>query len=350
MLNKIRKTLKSGDAAFITSESSRRYLSGFAASDGFIVITENDAVFFADGRYIEAAENEIKDMGVRLFSGLSSIKDYLESSKIKRLFIETDDLSVSALKSYRKAFQIKISTSKTLSDNLLRLRMIKTEAEIENIKAAQKITDAAFSHILNYIKVGMTEKDVALELEFFMRRMGSEGVSFDTIAVSGKNSSLPHGVPSEKKIQSGDFLTMDFGAVINGYRSDMTRTVAVGNISDEQRAVYETVLKAQKTALSKIKAGKICSDIDKFARDIIDNAGYKGAFCHSLGHSVGLDIHEHPNFSPKCNVRIEKNMVLTVEPGIYLRDKFGVRIEDLVVVTENGVINLTKSSKELIII
>lgn len=350
MLNRIRKILKSGDAAFITSEWNRKYLSGFSASDGFIVITERDAVFFADGRYIEAAQKQIKNMQVRLFSGFSDIKDYLIGQKIERVIIEADEITVASLKNYRKVLGIRISNSNILSDTLAKLRMIKSQDEIENIKAAQRITDATFSHILNFIKVGVTEKDIALELEFFMRKMGSEGVAFDTIVVSGKNSSLPHGVPSQKKIQNGDFITMDFGAVVNGYRSDMTRTVAVRNVSEEQKAVYEKVLTAQKAALKKIKAGKICSEIDKIARDIIDSSEYKGAFNHSLGHSVGIDIHEKPNFSPKCNVRLEKNMVLTVEPGIYLPDKFGVRIEDMVLVTDNGVVNLTNSAKELIII
>ncbi len=350
MLNSITKILKQGTAALITSSSNRRYLSGFHASDGIVVLTDSRAVFFADSRYFEAAQNTVKNMEVLLFTRLDDVKEYLQNLKIQKILIETDQLSISQLKSYRKAMGIQISSSTALSNALRKSRMLKSESEIDSIIAAQRITDAAFSHILSFLKVGVREKEIALELEFFMRKMGSEGVAFSTIAVSGKNSSLPHGVPTDKKVCSGDFITMDFGAVINGYCSDMTRTVAVGKVSNEQKRVYETVLKAQKTAIDQIKAGKICSDIDKAAREIIDGAGYEGTFGHALGHSVGLDIHEHPNFSPKCNEKLKENMVLTVEPGIYLPNKFGVRIEDMVVVKKHGVLNLTKSPKELIII
>lgn len=350
MLNSITKILKQGTAALITSSSNRRYLSGFDASDGIIVITDSRADFFADSRYFEAAQNTVKNMEVRLFTRLDDVKIHLENLKIQKILIETDHLSISQLKSYQKAMGIQISSNAALSNALRKSRTLKSETEIDNIIAAQRITDAAFSHILSFLKVGVCEKDIALELEFFMRKMGSEGVAFDSIVVSGKNSSLPHGVPSDKKICSGDFITMDFGAVINGYCSDMTRTVAIGKISNEQKRVYETVLKVQKAAIDQIKVGKICSDIDKAAREIIDGAGYEGKFGHALGHSVGLDIHEYPNFSPKCNEKLKENMVLTVEPGIYLPNKFGVRIEDMVVVKNQGVLNLTQSPKELIII
>ena len=238
----------------------------------------------------------------------------------------------------------------TLSQKLNALRQIKSQDEIELIKKAQKITDDAFSHILNFIKSGVTEKEIALELEFFMRKSGSEGVAFDTIAVSGKNSSMPHGVPTDKPLEKGDFITMDFGAKWQGYCSDMTRTVALGKVTDKQRFVYDTVLKAQKAALDVIKAETICFDVDKAARDIIDNAGFKDCFGHGLGHSVGLYIHE----SPACNKRdmtpLKSGMIMTVEPGIYLENEFGVRIEDMVLVTENGYQNFTKSPKELIIL
>lgn len=183
-----------------------------------------------------------------------------------------------------------------------------------------------------------------------MRGLGAEGVSFDFIVVSGKNSSLPHGVPTDKKIEKGDFITMDFGGIVGGYCSDMTRTVAVGGITDEQKMVYDTTLKAQLAAIDAIKAGAICGDIDKIARDIIYDAGYKGCFGHALGHSVGIDVHESPNLSPNNQSILQIGNVVTVEPGIYLENKFGVRIEDMVYVTENGCINLTNSKKELLIL
>ena len=183
-----------------------------------------------------------------------------------------------------------------------------------------------------------------------MRERGSEGVAFDFIVVSGKNSSLPHGVPTDKKIEKGDFVTMDFGGVVNGYRSDMTRTVAVGNVTEKQRKIYETVMAAQQASLDMIKPGVACFQVDKAARDIISNAGYGDFFGHGLGHSVGLEIHE----SPACNTRdktpLKKGMIMTVEPGIYLPGEFGVRIEDMVVVTDSGYENLTKSPKELVVL
>jgi Xaa-Pro aminopeptidase len=189
-----------------------------------------------------------------------------------------------------------------------------------------------------------------LDMEFFMRKQGSEGVSFDFIVVSGKNSSLPHGVPTNKLIENGDFITMDFGAVVNGYRSDMTRTVAVGSVNDEQKRVYDTVLMAQKEALKAIAPEKVCKDIDAVARNIINNAGYEGCFGHGLGHSVGIEIHENPAFNTRCETVLQSGMIMTVEPGIYIENKFGVRIEDMVCVTEDGCVNLTKSTKDLIVL
>ena len=349
MFEYIRKNLPDASAALITSNASRRYLSGFEASDGYVLLTHSSAVFFADSRYIEAAEKQIKNMEVSLFAGLSSIKERLEKESISCVLIETTAVTIDELKAYKKAFGIKISKSQVVSRALKTARMLKNEEEIKSLKMAQKITDAAFSHILKFIKAGVTEKKIALELEFFMRNMGSEGVSFETIVVSGSNGSLPHGVPSDRRIKSGDLITMDFGAVINGYHSDMTRTVAVGEISKEQREAYETVLKAQNAALKTIKAGEKCAEIDGIAREII-NKNYSGAFSHALGHSVGLEIHEEPNLSPKSKAVLKENMVLTVEPGIYLQGEFGIRIEDMVVVRKNGIENLTKSPKDLIVL
>ena len=210
------------------------------------------------------------------------------------------------------------------------------------------MTDETFSYILPLIQPGKSERELMLEMEFYLRRLGSEGVSFDLIVVSGKNSSLPHGVPTDKKIEVGDFITMDFGAVYNGYRSDMTRTVAVGAVSEEQKHVYNTVLEAQRLALKAIRPGVPCNEIDRIAREHIYNAGFEGCFGHGLGHSVGIEIHEFPAFSPRCETILQPGMVITVEPGIYLEGKFGVRIEDMIYVTEDGCLNLTKSDKSLI--
>ena len=203
---------------------------------------------------------------------------------------------------------------------------------------------------MKFIKVGITEKEIALELDFFMLRNGGEGLSFETIAVSGKNSSMPHGVPSEKKIENGDFITLDFGTVINGYHSDMTRTVAMGFASDEMKNVYDVVLKAQQNCLDNIKAGVSCKDGDEFARSIIRNAGYGQYFTHSTGHGVGVEIHEYPNLSIYSDSVLQAGNIVTVEPGIYIPEKFGVRIEDMALITEKGCTNLTKASKDLIIL
>ena len=237
-----------------------------------------------------------------------------------------------------------------ISKALANLRAIKDADEINKIITAQEITDKAFSYILGRIEEGRSEKELALELEFFIRNNGADNVSFNIVFVSGKNSSLPHGVPTNKKLNKGDFITIDFGADIDGYKSDMTRTVALGNISESQKEIYEVVLNAQESAINAINSGKVCSDIDKIARNIIKNAGYDNFFGHALGHSVGLDIHESPSFSPLCNEIIKPGMVLSVEPGIYIPDNYGVRIEDLVVITGKGIKNLTKSNKSLIIL
>ncbi len=278
------------------------------------------------------------------------IAELLNSQNIKNVLIEADGVTLSQFSAIKTNLGIEALNDNKLSNALNKARQIKSKEEIGFIKQAQAITDKAFTHILNYIKSGVTEREIALELEFFMRKQGSEGVAFDTIAVSGKNSSLPHGVPTDKSLENGDFLTMDFGAKLGGYCSDMTRTVAIGSVSEEQKMVYDTVLDAQISALKVLKAGKICKDIDKIARDIINKAGFEGAFGHGLGHSVGLEIHENPALNTRDETVLKSGMIMTVEPGIYLEDKFGVRIEDMVLITSKGIENLTVSPKELIIL
>lgn len=349
-IQKIKDKLKSCEAAVITSPISCRYLSGFNISDAVLVITNGGATLFADSRYIEAAKNSVTNMTVSLLSGKGTIKEFLASNNISLIFLETDFVSVDSFKAYKKDFNVSVSKSDKVSKILKECRAKKSAEELKHIRRAQRIAEKAFNHILPFIKVGVTEREIALELEFFMRKQGAEAASFDIIAVSGKNTSLPHGEPSEKKIEKGDFVTLDFGAVVGGYHSDMTRTIAVGKITDEQRRVYNTVLEAQKAAIGAIKSGKKCADIDKIARDIIANAGYGECFGHALGHSVGLQIHEAPNLSPKERASLKCGMVLTVEPGIYIENRFGVRIEDMVVVRRGGAENLTKAPKELIIL
>lgn len=329
-----------------------RYLTGSNIDTAVLLLVENQPYFITDFRYIETAESYFKNSSVNVieYSKLrDTISQLLNKHKISNLYLETDYQTLSKLKFYKDCCE-NLKYDNILDVALEELRAVKLPFEIEYIKQAQQITDAAFEHILNYIKVGVKERDIALELEMFMRQNGAESTSFDIIAVSGKNSSLPHGVPSEKVIEKGEFLTLDFGCKVGGYCSDMTRTVAIGYIDSEMERVYNTVLQAQKAALNKIKAGVACCEVDKTARDIIYNAGYEGCFGHSTGHGVGLYIHENPRLNSTNKLPLKSSMVVTVEPGIYIKGKFGVRIEDLVVVTNESCENLTKSPKELIVL
>lgn len=348
----LQENLNDNEAFWITSDSNRFYLTGFNSSAGSVLITRSSAVFFIDFRYFEKAKCTVDSCEVVLYDkGDKGIYEYCKQQNISEIFIEASQISLTRHKYLSELFEdIDISKENKLDIKLSEMRAVKSKAELEYIKQAQNLTEQTLDYILPRISVGRTEREVMLDMEFFMRGLGADGVSFDFIVVSGKNSSLPHGVPTDKKIEKGDFVTMDFGAVVNGYCSDMTRTVAVGNITDEQKLVYDTTLKAQLSAIDAIKAGAVCGDIDKIARDIIYDAGYKGCFGHALGHSVGIDVHESPNLSPNNKAILEVGNVVTVEPGIYLENKFGVRIEDMVYVTENGCINLTNSDKNLIIL
>lgn len=348
----IQTALPSGAALLVKSAANRRWLTGFSASDGFVLISRERAEFFTDSRYIEAARAAVRHIAVSLSTDAAAhMRKWLAAENLTSLFIETDATTVRSLAALRKALDgVTVCEEDTFDRLIADGRCIKSPAELAAIRQAQALTDDTFAYITERIAVGRTERDVMLDMETYMRRRGSEGVAFDFIVVSGKNSSLPHGIPTDKAIERGDFVTMDFGAVINGYRSDMTRTVAIGAVNEEQRQVYDTVLAAQTAALAAIRTGAVCKDIDRVARDVIDRAGYGGYFGHALGHSVGLDIHENPNFSPRCDTVLTSGTVMTVEPGIYLEREFGVRIEDMVVVTKDGCENLTNSPKKLLIV
>ena len=340
------------DGVFITSSVNRLYYTNLRSSAGILLATREKAYFLIDFRYIEIARKTIKNAEVMLLegNGKAQLQKIIEKHGLKKIGIESSYLSVESYLSYKELLApAELSFDNRVSEIITRQRMIKTADEVKAIQVCQDLTDDTFNHILGFIKEGKTEKEVALEMEFYMRKKGAEEVSFSFIVVSGANSSLPHGVPGNKKIEKGDFVTMDFGAAIGGYGSDMTRTVAVGEVSDEQKRLYDTTLKAQLAALDAIEVGKKCFDIDKVARDIIYGAGYEGCFGHGLGHSVGLEIHEEPRFSMASTAVCEPGLIMTVEPGIYLEGKFGARIEDMVYIQEDGsVLNLTHSPKELI--
>ncbi len=346
-IEKLRELLNDNEAAFISSYPNIFYYSGFTSEDAYLLISHDKQILVTDSRYTIQAHEQAPDFEiVNITRGFNEIFKLVDANYIG---YEEEFLTV---KQYRE-FRGKTTDRQELVEmqkKLTGLRKIKDENEIKRIAEAEKIGDAAFKYVLDKIRPGVTEREIALELEFFMKREGATALSFETIAASGKRSAMPHGAASDKVIEKGDFLTLDFGCVFEGYCSDMTRTVAVGNVNGTQREIYDVVLKAQKAALEAIKAGVECNAVDAVARNIIKDAGYGENFGHGLGHSVGIEIHEMPSFSPKCNEKLKEGHVMTVEPGIYIEDFGGVRIEDLVVVTEDGIRNLTLSPKELIIV
>lgn len=340
-------------AALFLVPQNRRYLTDFPSSDGAVLLTSEMVYLLVDFRYFEAAQKQAKNCKVLRYDSLNEkITELLKKHGIKEVHFESENLSVADFKRLEKscfAAGADAISDGSLDREIMTLRSVKTNEEIQKIEESQAITDAAFTHILPFIKEGITEREIALEIEIFMRRQGAEAVAFELIVVSGKNSSLPHGVPSDKIVQRGDFITMDIGALLNGYHSDMTRTVAVGEISERQKDVYYTVLNAHLAVIEALKPGVKCADMDKLARGIIDKK-YPGAFGHGLGHGVGLDIHEEPRFSRFSSAVCQPGMVITDEPGIYLPNEFGVRIEDMLLVTQEGCRSLTKSPKELILL
>lgn len=350
-IEKLMRAVPDGsDCAFIVSDINRRYFTGMKSSAGILICFREKAYLLIDFRYIEKARNTVKNCEVILLEDLYvQIKDIMKKHNAHIISVESEEMTISRLNSFRKNLEsYSFDTTDKLSSSIYSMRSVKSDDDIEKMKVAQKFTDDAFTHILDFIKAGRTEKEIALELDYFMLKSGAEALSFDTIALAGKNTSMPHGVPSDYKVQQGDFVLMDFGAVYDGYHSDMTRTVCVGSPTDEMEKVYNIVLSAQKKGIETAKAGIKGVDLDKSARDIIKNAGYGDAFGHSLGHGVGMEIHEFPNASPKSNKILPENSVVTVEPGIYIPDKFGVRIEDMVKIVADGCMDFTHSPKNLI--
>lgn len=338
------------DGALICSDVSRAYLTGMRSSAGTLLVLRDEAYFIIDFRYIEKARKTVKGCQVLLQEKLyDQLNEILRRHNVRRLGTESAYMTLEEYLTFQERLKAELTMDKAVSRVLTDLRMCKSPEELDCIRAAQKITDDAFAHILDYIRPGLPERDVARELRDFADRRGSEGPSFDYIVVSGTNSSMPHGVPSEKPLEAGDFVTMDFGCVIGGYCSDMTRTVAIGHCGDEMRQVYETVLRAQKAAIRLTAPGVCCKAVDAAARDLI-NGAYEGCFGHGTGHAVGLEIHEQPAFNTRDETICRPGMVMTVEPGIYLEGRFGVRIEDMVLVTKNGCEDLTNSPKELIVL
>lgn len=340
------------DALVVSSEVNQSYISGLDYTDGYVLVLTDSAYVLADFRYIEIAEMTVDSSIFHVIrpegAMLTCVCEILAKAGVRKVAFEENELNVASYLRLRGSLDKSVELAPGGSSLLNMLRQVKDEGEIATIAKAQSITDRAFTHMLDFIKPDMTEREIALELEYCMRRMGADGMAFDVIAVSGSASSLPHGVPRDCKLERG-FLTMDFGAKVDGYCSDMTRTVVIGKADEEMKRLYNTVLSAQLAALEMLREGVSGRDADKVARDIIDGAGYAGCFGHSLGHGVGRYIHEEPRLSASAgDKKLVRGNIVTVEPGIYLAGKYGCRIEDMVAITENGVLNFTKSTKELI--
>ena len=323
-----------------TSAVNRRYFTGMKSTAGTVVVFPDAAYLIIDFRYIERARKTVKDCEVVLQKsggGLyQQINELCAERGVCEIAVEADTMTLAEVDELSEKLDYKLDRSRALSELIGEIRVIKTPEQIEKVIEAQRIAERGFEHMLDFIREGVTEKEIQLELDYFMLRNGAEGLSFDTIALSGANTAMPHGIPTDKPVKRGEFVLMDFGALADGWHSDMTRTVALGEPSEKMREVYDIVLKAQAAGINAARAGIKGCELDKVARDYIAAHGYGEYFGHSLGHGVGMEIHEAPTASPTCENVLEDGMIVTVEPGIYIEGEFGVRIEDFVVIRENG--------------
>jgi Xaa-Pro aminopeptidase len=339
------------DAFYVSSGVNRLYVSGFASSDGVVLITPQHQYFFTDSRYIEAASRALPDFRVERTDAENTynrlIMRAIEAEDIKSLAFEEKSVSYSDHQTLSGALPVVLQGAQSI---LTDLRAVKSETEIEKMIRAQRIAEEAFENTLGVIRPGMTEKEVAAELIYSMLKLGADGLSFDPIVVGGARSSMPHGVPTDAEIKTGTFLTMDFGCIKDGYCSDMTRTVAVGGYTDEMRAVYETVLRAQESGIEKAAAGVPGSAVHAAAADVIGSAGFGAYFGHGFGHGLGLEVHECNSASPSDSRELKAGNVISAEPGIYLPGRFGVRIEDVIVIRDGGCENITRTPKRLLVI
>ncbi len=346
------------DGVLLTGEANRFYAAGFftPGEDAAALVTRKDAVFFTDARYTEAAsrcleETELRE--VKPGKGLTDqLREVLFLKGVHRLGFEDASMSVRSFRRLEKALSEEKAPPALLpaSEALLKLRQTKDAEELRRLEAAQGIAERALEDILKEIRPGVTEREIAARLQYLMLHYGASDMSFDPIVVSGPNGSLPHGVPSEKEIQSGEFVTMDFGCVYGGYCSDMTRTVAVGSVTEEMERVYKTVLAAQEAGIAAVRAGVSGKEVDAAARSVIEAAGWGECFSHSFGHGVGVEIHEAPSAASSSESPLPAGAVISAEPGIYIPGRLGVRIEDVVLVTPEGCRNLTKAPKDLTVL
>lgn len=351
-LSKLRRKMakQKTDAMIVTKPENITYLTGFTGSNGVLLVTKDRNFLLTDWRYKEQVGQEAPEVELYLCkgSGLKELANLVEKLQLIIVGFESHALSFAGYQTVdRMLKKIKVKLE-PLSSIVEDLRLVKDAEEIKKIAKAARIGDKAFKHILSFIKPGLAEREVALELEYFMRKRGAAKASFDIIVASGTRSSMPHARTGNKKLKAGDFVKLDFGAVYDGYCSDMTRTAVLGKTSAQQKKIHELVLEAQKLALGYVKAGKPCREVDGIARNYFKEHGYTDEFGHNLGHGVGLEVHEAPGLGPKSKGVLKENMVATVEPGLYFPGWGGVRIEDLVLIQKDGCKVLTKSSKKLI--
>ena len=341
------------DAILLTEEANRFYASGFhsAGTDGMALVTRRGNYYFTDSRYTEAASRVVRDAAVeevgRGRGYLTLIREVLQRDGVARMGFDDAAMTVRDYNRYREGLPCELVPAAEL---LEKLRAQKDPEELKIMIAAQRIAERALAEALNDIRPGVTEKEIAARIQYLMLHYGAEDKSFDPIVVSGPNGSLPHGVPSDRPIQAGEFVTIDMGCVYHGYCSDMTRTVAVGHVTEEMEQVYDTVLRAQLAGIAAARAGVTGAEVDGAARRVITDAGYGPYFGHSFGHGVGVEIHESPNATPGNDQPLPERAVISAEPGIYLPGKLGVRIEDVLYLTEEGCRNLTEAPKELTIL
>lgn len=341
------------DAMLLTNEANRFYASGFhsAGTDGMALVTKDKAYYWTDSRYIEAAAERVTGAEVGLATvghGYAALlNEAVERHGLKTIGFEDEYMTVAALNRYKSAVHAEL---KPATDVLTGLRMVKDAEELDALIGAQRIAERALLEIYNDIRPGVTEKEIAARLVYLMQRFGAEDKSFDPIVASGANGSKPHAVPEEKPIAAGEFVTMDFGCVWHGYCSDMTRTVAVGYATEEMDRAYHTVLHAQRAGIAAVRAGVPGCDVHNAAVKVLTDAGYGAYFGHAFGHGVGVEIHEPPYAGETWKHPLPVGAVISAEPGVYIPGRFGVRIEDVVVIREEGCEDIHRAPKELLIL
>ena len=355
-MNNIKKCIElinelDADAMLLCDEANMHYLCNFSPSEGMIIITKSAGIHLVDSRYTETAQNHARENGLEVVeietTFIDELKKLFAKHSVKKLIFENETISYSRYEKLQNEFSLELIK---LDDRLMRIRNRKEPEEIELMKKANSIAEKSFIELLNFVEEGKTEKELAAQFDYIMAKNGSDGLSFDTILVSGPNTSMPHGVPSGRKLKKGEFVLFDFGATFRGYHSDMTRTIALGSADDEMREMYYLVLKAQEAGIKALKSGEKCADVYKAAYDVLDEKNMAQYFRHGLGHGVGIEIHEGFNASPRSKDVYEIGNATSIEPGIYLPDKFGIRIEDVCIVTENSNENISTVNKELVIL